>query len=98
MVIQDNVLRKMLIIIDAEKITPKSAQKLNNILLHYEMELTDDGWYTGTNEHCKSVYSLITQDMNIFKSLKQWILWNPSTNSKEDCVKSYLDFLKEWSD
>ena len=96
MIIKDNVMRKMLIQVDTDKISERSAKKLNMILAHYEMELTKDGWYSGTNEHCKSVISFITQDENIIKCLTKWIFWNPVTDVKEDCLKEYLEFLQKW--
>ena len=86
MIIQDNIPRKMLIQVDTNNITPESARKLNKILSYFEMKLTEDGWYTGTNDHCRCVQSLIVKNMDIFRNLKQWILWNPETNSKENCI------------
>lgn len=96
MIIKDNIMSKMLIQVDVDKISERSAKKLNMILSHYEMELTKDGWYTGTDEHCKSVYTFITEDENIFNCLTKWIWWTLSTNVKEDCIKEHLDFLKKW--
>lgn len=96
MIITDNVMGKMLIQVDTDKISERSARKLNKILAHYEMELTEDGWYTGTNEHCKSVQVFISKDRSIFDNLKKWILWNPNTGSKEDCIEANLEFLRKW--
>ena len=96
MIIKDNVMSKMLIQVDTDKISKRSAKKLNMILTHYEMELTEDGWYTGTDEHCKSVYTFITQDETIFNCLTKWIWWNLNTGVREDCIKEHLEFKKKW--
>lgn len=96
MLINDKAERKMMIVVDADKISDEAASKLNKILEHFEMVLTEDGWYTGTNDHCKSVQVFIAKDRSIFDNLKKWILWDPDTGSKEDCIEANLEFLRKW--
>ena len=92
----DNEIRKMLIQVDIDKISDEAAKKLNKILTHFEMELTEDGWYTGTNTHCKSVFTFISKDREIFDCLTKWVFWNPDTNAKEDCIETYTRCLLKW--
>ncbi len=96
--INNNALRKMLIKVDADKISERSAKKLNMMLSYFKMELTEDGWYTGTYGHCMSTMSLILQDKDIFDCLIEWIFWNPDNNSKEDCIEEHKRFLLKWGE
>lgn len=96
MLINNNATRKMLIEVDTDKITEEAARRLNKILTHYEMELTEDGWYIGTNDHCKSVYTFITKYDDIFNCLIKWIFWNPDNDTKEDCIETYKRCLRKW--
>ena len=89
-------LRKMFIQVDIDKISDDAAKKLNKILTHFKMDLTEDGWYTGTNDNCQSVIAIIPDHKDIFNCLIKWVFWNPKTGVKEDCIKEYHNYIQKW--
>ncbi len=96
MLINNDAIRKMLIEVDADKITDEAAMKLFKILNYFKMEPDEDGWYTGTNDHCQSVIAIIPDHKDIFDCLTRWIFWNPGTGTKEDCIQEYHNYIKKW--
>lgn len=92
----DNEIRKMFIQVDIDKISDEAAKKLNKILAHCKMELTEDSWYTGTNAHCQVMIAVIPDHKDVFDCITKWIFWDPKTNIKEDVVKEYHDYKRKW--
>ena len=96
MTVNSDAIRKMYIEVDTDKITDSTAKKLTKLLQLCEMELGTDGWYSGTSDHCKSVFSLIIKHEEILHILKQWIYFDPDKNTKEDCLDTYRRCKQKW--
>lgn len=96
MTINSDAIRKMYIEVDAYRISDSAARKLTKILQLCEMELGTDGWYSGTNDHCKSVFNLLIEHEDILRNLTKWIYLNPEINAKEDCLETYIRCKQKW--
>ena len=89
-----NHICKTLIKTDENLMTENLAKKLNKIIDNFGLELTVDGFYVGTSDSCRSVYSIITDDETLFNSLLEWKCYDTYNNSCEDCISTHLNFIQ----